>query len=125
MLAGIFVTGCLGLWVFDRLQFSSESTQRAFLTHYLPEARCQTAHFDLLEREDSIQDWRYVVRVDGSKDCVESIRSALAARGAAKQPPENAEQGLVLPGFSDHEKELVIFNFDAEPSAVIWTRDKT
>lgn len=94
------------------------------LLAYVPEARCADAKFDMIERSDSIQDWRYVVRISGSPDCVTSLRQSLDAKGAtASDIP--LITGLLLPGHTNSEQEAVAFDFEEEPGAVIWTRDKT
>ncbi|MFM5893167.1 MAG: hypothetical protein ACKOQM_01880 [Novosphingobium sp.] len=122
------VLACAGgvvFWEGGREDFASANRQREILATYIPGAKCDAAQFDLLEQEEALQDWRYVFRIHGSPACIASIRSTLTSQGAKPLPPENAEQGIALPGHTDHETELVTFNFTAEPGAVIWTRDKT
>lgn len=112
-IAGLLVAGC-----------SAHAADNETLKDYLPEARCATAKFEMIEQEESIQDWRYVARISGSPDCVASLRVALKAKRA--RPSEiPLITGLLLPGHTDTEHEAVAFDFDAEPGAVIWTRDKT
>jgi hypothetical protein len=113
------------LFAYDAVQFRRGGTQRAFLASYVPAARCDGATFKVLEREDSFQDWRYVVSISSSDECARSLKEAVVAMGSLPATPEMVEQGLLLPAHRDTDSELVAFNFDVTPGTVIWTRDKT
>jgi len=120
--AAISVIGFCGLLAYDHFDFRAK--QGKWLSTYLPEARCDGARFTVVEREDNIQDWRYVTRISDSASCITSLRTALKARGATPSSIPGVA-GLLLPGHTNSENEAVGFDFDGEPSAVIWTRDKT
>jgi hypothetical protein len=106
-----------------RDDFADVSTQREILDSYVSEANCDNAQFDLLEREDAVQDWRYVVRISGSSECLTSLREALVSRDA--RPSDMARvTGVLLPGYDDPKGEVVGFHFARDAESVVWTRDK-
>jgi hypothetical protein len=113
----------LGLCAFDRAYFASNYRQRAILRDYYPEVDCSDADFDLVEREDTLLDWRYVVRISGSQTCLQSLRRALLRRGFVNR--HDIEPMGLQPQRQSSQKEVVGFDFDREPGAVYWTRDKT
>ncbi|NQZ46999.1 MAG: hypothetical protein HRT63_05675 [Erythrobacter sp.] len=93
------------------------------LANYVPEAECDDAEFELIEREDSPQDWFYVVTIKGSSQCSASLQRALASWGA-KESTIPLVNGLLLPGHTDPEQEAVAFDFIDDSHTVVWTRDK-
>lgn len=129
--AGLLLLGIvllLGFCAYSEFDFRSDRKQRAQLAHYIPDAKCDSASFALIERIESFRDYRYVFRIAGSPICTQSLRSALAARGAIRGGifATDSETTLALPGHTKPGKEVVVsFDFDAEPGNVIWTRDKT
>ena len=120
VVASPFVVGGI-----DGLYFGSNFRQREILISYLPDANCSDADFEVLERDEGIQGWGSVVRISDSKTCLESIRQSLARSGAQLLARASMTQGLALPGHLDTEKELVAFDFESQPGAIIWTRSKT
>jgi hypothetical protein len=124
-----FVGGLVGLvagfFVFDRIEFASDYRQRTILSSYLPLARCENANFDVEEREDQVQDWRYVVRISGSIECSDSIKAELVRLSAEQASDTSVDRGLVLPGHESHDNEFVSFDFGVIPGSIIWIRDKT
>lgn len=106
--------------------FDTDKQQRKLLRTYYGEVDCGDAHFKVIEREDAIQDWRYVVRIYGSEKRLKSLRLALIRRGYVEEP--KTEIALVhglQPPKQDTEHEAVAFDFNREPGAIYWTRDKT
>jgi hypothetical protein len=118
----------LGFYAYSEFDFRSAKTQRAQLAEYVPEAKCQKADFHLMERAETLRDYRYVFLISGSAECARSLRSALVARGATRGGVLAADSDgtLSLPGHDEPGKNVVVsFDFDSEPGKVIWTRDKT
>ena len=115
----LLVASCVA----DRASFASDRRQREILNDYYPDVDCRDAKFELKERSETLQDWYYVVRISGSERCVTSLRRSLARRGFVYRR-DLEPFALAIPGRST-EDELVSFDFDREPGAVYWARDKT
>ena len=109
--------------VADRAYFASEHRQREILEADYTDVDCRDAEFELKERDESLQDWYYVVRISRSEKCLSTLRRSLARRGFIYRrdldPP-----AFAIPGRT-REDELVSFDFNRERGAVYWTRDKT
>ena len=107
-------------------RFDTDKQQREILRSHYAEVDCGDAHLKVIEREDAIQDWRYVVRIYGSEKCLKSLRLALIRRGYVEEPKtEIASVHGLQPPKQDTEHEAVAFDFNREPGAIYWTRDKT
>lgn len=117
MAFGMFLAVC-GLFVADGIWFASDHRQREILADYVPGARCDKADFEVIERQDLLSDWLYVVRIGGSVECIASIKNELTSMGAISR-----SDGVFLPGHIDPDKEAVSFKFESG-TTVIWTRDK-
>ncbi len=103
--------------------FATEKGQRKILHSYYPEVDCNDAHFKLVEQQDAFQDYRYVVRIWGSRKCLNSLRMSLRHRNFIYAPKRYL--GGWQPPSQDSETEAVAFDFVDETDVVYWTRDKT
>ncbi len=110
--------------VADRAYFASNARQRQILKNYFPEVQCDTADFELLEREDGWTDYLYQVRISKSEICLKSLRSALAKRGYVQGTAAEGVSGLQPPGRAISDEQIT-FDFDRQPGSVIWTRGRT
>ena len=102
---------------------ASEPDWAAWLAGYFPAATCDEARFSLIESDDGISDYLYVVRIDGG-ECVRSLERSLTEAGA-QESTIPLVHGLLLPGHDDRNYELNAFDFRSEPGSAIWTIDKT